>query len=179
MADRREPEQREPIRRDRSLMVNSPLRWAVLVAFVLGGILVLSKGFGGTPSAANPGGGPAASNTPPSSPTPSHTPTQRPSSQRTPSLTGITVAIYNGAGQAGLASDQRQQLDAAGWDVISIGNAPTSVTTTTIYYLSDAKTQAEYLKSTAYPKADVQPAPPAFRSAKISVVIGSDFTTTQ
>jgi hypothetical protein len=88
------------------------------------------------------------------------------------------VAIYNSTTTPGLASDQRQQLDVAGWDVISIGNVHTPFPTTTIYYKSAAKTQAEYMKSQSYPKAVLAVAPPAFQSADISVVLGSDFTAT-
>jgi hypothetical protein len=190
MADRREPDGLEPDKpatggstpgapaRAGSLMINSPLRWAVLVLFILGGVLILSKGFDSTSSAASTGGGGTSGHTTPPS-TPSHSPSGHPShSPSAPSLVGITVAIYNSTDTPGLASDQRQQLDVAGWDVISIGNVHTPYPTTTIYYLPEAKVQAEYMKSQSYPKAALAQAPPAFRSAKISVVLGSDFTAT-
>jgi hypothetical protein len=174
VADDRETQQREPLRRDRSMMVNSPLRWAVILVFLLAGIVVLSKGFD-TSSGAAPGGG--RTPTTPAATSPSSTPRHSPSA-RPPSLTGITVAIYNSTKTTGLANDQRQQLVSAGWDVASIGNETTAFATTTIYYVSGAKAQAEYLKSSQYPHAVVQPAPPAFRDAKISVVLGTDFTST-
>ncbi len=187
MADRREPTgAREPDKPATSpsparpsggaIMANSPLRWAVLVAFVVGGALILSKGFGSTPSVA---GTPGSTTQPPTTPTPpahtpTHTPTHTPSA---PSQVGITVAVYNSTTTPGLASDQRQQLDVAGWDVVSIGNVHTPFPTTTIYYKSHAKAQAEYMKSQSYPKAVLAAAPPAFQSADISVVLGSDFTS--
>jgi hypothetical protein len=159
----------------------SPLRWAVIVVFVLGGVLILSKGFGGS-SAAGTGGtggtpsGATTGGTPTHSPT--HTPTHHPTTATTPPLTGITVAIYNSTATAGLAGNERQKLETDGWDVISIQNTSTSFTTTTIYYESGAKAQAEYMKATYYPKADVLPAVPAFSSAKISLILGSDFVAT-
>src|SRR5262249_25461452 len=135
MADRREPEAREPDKAGparpsgRAIMANSPLRWAVLVAFIVGGALLLSKGFESTSSAAGTPGSttqPSGSSSSPSQ-TPSHTPSHTPSA---PSLVGITVAIYNSTTTPGLASDQRQQLDVAGWDVVSIGNVHTQFPTT-------------------------------------------------
>jgi hypothetical protein len=183
MADRREPtEAHEPEKTTPArpsggaIMANSPLRWAVLVAFVVGGALILSKGFGSTPSAAGtPGSSPSPSTSASPSHTPGHTPSHTPSA---PSQVGITVAIYNSTTTPGLASDQRQQLDVAGWDVVSIGNVHTPFPTTTIYYKEHAKAQAEYMKSQSYPKAVLAVAPPAFQSADISVVLGSDFTAT-
>jgi hypothetical protein len=157
-------------------MANSPLRWAVLAVFIAGGILILSKGFETTSNAVSGPGG--ATTTAPSG-TPSHTPGHTPATPSTPSLVGITVAVFNSTDTPGLAADQRQQLDVAGWDVVSIGNVHTPFPTTTIYYLPDAKTQAEFMKSQSYPKAVLAVAPPAYQSAKISVVLGSDFTATQ
>ena len=62
--------------------------------------------------------------------------------------------------------------------MISIQNTSTQFATTTIYYQPGAKAQADYMKATYYPKADVLPAVPAFSSAKISLILGADFVAT-
>jgi hypothetical protein len=177
VADIEEPDQQDPGRPDRSFMVTSPLRWAVILVFVLVGAVILANGFGdssGSASAGSGGGstGGATQTTPP----PTRQRTTPPAQPTTPSLTGITVAIYNSTSTAGLANDERQKLDTSGWDVTTIDNTDPPFPVTTIYYLSDAKAQADYLKSSAYPTADVKPAPPAYRQAKISVILGEDFS---
>ncbi len=151
--------------------MSSPVRWVVIVVFVAVGVLILSKGFGSSSGAATPG-----ITTPHSSPTPSHTPTHKPTSSA-PSLVDITVAVFNGANSPGLASSERQRLATAGWDVISIGNAP-AATTTTIYYLTGAQVQANYMKAQFYPHAQVQAAPSTYHTAKITVILGTDFVAT-
>jgi hypothetical protein len=176
VADRDEPGQQGPTKRDRPPLVNAPLRWVVVAAFVVVGALILANGFGPSSSGATGGTGSSGSGAP--STTPSRAPTRTPTNATTPSLTGITVAIYNSTSVTGLASNERQRLETDGWDVIKISNVGTSFTTTTIYYLSGAKSQAEYMKATYYPTAVVKAAPSAFHSAKISLILGTDFTAT-
>jgi hypothetical protein len=176
VADIDEPDQQDPGRPDRSFMVASPLRWGVILVFVLVGAVILANGFGGSSGSASAGSGGSSGAGTQTSPTPSRQRTTPPARPTTPSLTGITVAIYNSTSTAGLANDERQKLDTSGWDVVSIDNTDPPFPVTTIYYLSDAKAQADYLKSSAYPTADVKSAPPAYRSAKISVILGEDFS---
>jgi LytR cell envelope-related transcriptional attenuator len=184
VADRHEPQERQPIRRDRSVITNPPLRWAVVVVFILAGVLILSKGFNGSGLAsggAGTGGGTGnGGTTHTTTPPPSHTPTHRPTTQTAPPLTGITVAIRNATNTSGLAGNERQKLQTASppWDVVSIGNTSVHFTTTTIYYLAGALAQANYLKATYYPKAVVLPAVAQFNFAKIVLILGSDFAAT-
>ncbi len=159
-------------------MINSPLRWVVVVAFIAVGAFILANGFGASPSGAvgGPGSGSGTGGTPTT--TPSRTPTHQPTTATTPPLTGITVAVYNATSVTGLASNERQRLETDGWDVTKIGNVTATFTTTTIYYLKGAQAQAEYMKATYYPGAVVKAAPPAFQDAKITLILGTDFTAT-
>ena len=177
MADKGEPDPAGAARRSGSVM-DSPLRLAVLIVFVAAGILILSKGFGPTSSAAGTtgGGSPTGGTTHTSPPPTTHRPSHSPATNATPPQTGITIAVRNSTPTPGLANDERQKLETDGWDVISIGNEHTAYTTTTIYYVSGAQTQATFIKSTYYPKGVVKAAPPAFQKAKISIVLGSDFS---
>jgi hypothetical protein len=178
VADTDETDPQDPGRPDRSFMVASPLRWAVILVFVLIGAVILANGFGDSSGSASAGsgGGSGGGGGATTSPTPTGQRTTPPAQPTTPSLTGITVAIYNSTSTAGLANDERQKLDTSGWDVTSIGNTTPPFPVTTIYYLSDAKAQADFLKSSEYPTAEVKPAPPAYRQAKISVILGEDFS---
>jgi hypothetical protein len=157
-------------------VANSPLRWAVVLVFLLVAVLFLSKGFDGAGLASGgtgkgPGSSPSPSTTPTHTTPPATTPT-------IPPLAGVTVAIYNGTRTSGLAGNERQRLQADNWDVISIGDAPIPFTKTTIYYKAGAKTQALYMKAKYYQKAVVLPAVPAFPAAKISLILGTEFAAT-
>jgi hypothetical protein len=176
VADIDEPDQQDPDRPDRSFMVASPLRWAVILVFVIVGAVIMANGFGGSSGSASTGSGGGSRGGTQTSPTPTGQRTTPPARPTTPPLTGITVAVYNSTSTAGLANDERQKLDTSGWDVVSVDNTDPPFPVTTIYYLSDAKAQADYLKSSQYPTAEVKPAPPAYRQAKISVILGEDFS---
>jgi hypothetical protein len=157
-------------------VANSPLRWAVVLVFLLVAVLFLSNGFDGAGLASGgtgkgPGSSPSPSTTPTHTTPPATTPT-------IPPLAGVTVAIYNGTRTSGLAGNERQRLQADNWDVISIGDAPIPFTKTTIYYKAGAKTQALYMKAKYYTKAVVLPAVPAYAAAKISLILGTEFAAT-
>ncbi len=160
-------------------LATSTLRALVIAGAVVIGAVVLSKGFAETPNKALGGGGTTAVHTTPPGTTPStHPPSTRPpTTPKSPPIKGVTVQIYNGAGTAHLASSQQTKLQTAGYQVLGIGNAPHSATTI-IYYVSTAKAAADYLKTNFYPNATEQPAPSQYRTSKLTVILGADFSAT-
>jgi LytR cell envelope-related transcriptional attenuator len=88
---------------------------------------------------------------------------------------GVVVQILNGTTTTGLAASETQKLASAGYKMKSPGDAPTT-TKTTIYYRSDSKVDAQYLRDVHYAGARLKPAGSTFPSdVAITVVLGEDF----
>jgi hypothetical protein len=158
-------------------MSTSTLRAAVVVAAVVVGALVLSKGFAsgtGQPFAAGARTSPSPSSTPSAHPTPSG------SHPSTPSFHGVTVKVLNGTTTSGLAHDTRNQLEALGFRVVSIGDSTTPYQITTIYYAPGAKAVAVALKNAKFPTGLVKPASSTVGTAtKLTVIVGADFASSK
>lgn len=86
----------------------------------------------------------------------------------------FTVRILNGGGQAGAAATLRDQLTAAGYEVLSVGNAKNAHAQTTVYHETEKRALAETVAK------DLGEPPVAFTSnaiaapADILIVIGAD-----
>lgn len=86
----------------------------------------------------------------------------------------VDVAVFNGSGAGGIAAQTQTELEAAGFVVISTGNADNSdYTQTEIRYGEGQESQAATLAG-AIPGAAVL-ADPTVQGSEIQLVLGSDF----
>jgi len=90
-------------------------------------------------------------------------------------VAGVVVQVLNGSHTTGLAGDTTNTLKDAGYTLRTPDNAPFTATTT-VYYASDSKTDAQYLQEKYFPEADLKPAPSTFAAdVQITIVLGQDF----
>lgn len=160
-------------------VATSTLRTAVIVALLVGGIVVLTQVFPETDRAGLAGG---------SSPSPSPTATDTPSPGPTESppvdcadIKGVSIAVFNGTDEPGLAAAWQQQLeDAGGWVFPQeVADAPANVEKTIVYFRAQAdKAAAECLKEEFFAKAAVRKLPPEAtnvqKKVKVAVYLGPD-----
>lgn len=133
----------------------STLRFALIVALVVGGIVLINQAFpeatGGTGAVPDPG--PGLTESPSPSPTPDETTSPTPS----PTVTGTRIAVFNGAGVTGLAADtQAQLIEEFGYEVAQEAtDAPAPVPVTTIFYRTDEdRIEAEHLANVFFRRLD-------------------------
>jgi len=116
-------------------VATSTLRFAIIVALVVGGIVLIDRAFPAPSGTLGVGSGSGTSPSPsPPSPTPGHSPKPK----KTPTVTGTVVAVYNGTGVLGLAGDVQAKLMTR-FGVVAphaAANAPSPVAETTLYYRS-------------------------------------------
>ncbi len=92
----------------------------------------------------------------------------------------VQVHVLNATGQRGLAGRTRTALRKLGFDVISVGDAPYS-TTTTVQYAGQARADAAYTVMTALKAAPAgqntlaEPAPQAGSPGPVTLLLGADF----
>lgn len=175
---------------DRSLYLSvaaSTLRFALIVALVVGGIVVINKAF---PESASSGdgsgtvpdpGGPAVSG----SPSPSVSVSESPSANLpSPTITGTRIAVYNGTSTTGLALDVTTALVGDGYIAAQEPtDAPSTVAVTTIYYRTNQdKVEAEYIANEYFKKLDVVPAKlgdqagsEVGREVQVAIFLGNDY----
>jgi hypothetical protein len=134
----------------------STLRFALIVALVVGGIVLINQAFpeatGGNGTAV-PDDGPPVTESPSPSPTPDESPSPTPS----PTVTGTRIAVFNGAGVTGLAAGAQEQLiEDYGYEVAQEAtDAPAQVPVTTIFYRTDEdRIEAEYLANDFFRRLD-------------------------
>jgi hypothetical protein len=173
----------------------STLRFAIIVALVIGGVVIIDQAFPATPTAAEAGGGGA----PPidaggidvsQSPSP-EAPTGATGEQPAPSPTvvGTRIAVFNGAGVSGLAGDTQTQLtDEYGYVAAQDpADAPAPVPVTTIYYRANKdEIEAEFLASDFFNKLDdvkIQKLEPGTegvgRDVQLAIYLGNDYAALQ
>ena len=156
------------------------LRGFLVVAAVVIGAIIISNGF---PQARQ---GPGATAPPPTSPT-TNSPTQ---STTTPSPTptprqcvaqGVEVAVENGTDVTGLAAATAATLQTKGYVPGDIGNAPSSLTTTVLYYNgSDHKFDAKCLRKEVFTTAVIKALPAGTGlpvSTDVAVYLGDDYAS--
>lgn len=158
-------------------------RIVVLAALVVSGAIVLSSGLGGaeepvTPSPSEPAPtGPTGTPTGTTSPTP-----PAPEGQ----VDGVTVAVFNGTEQAGLAAEVTLALEEVGYTPAQdAADAPTSgVRRTTVYFRGGAdvdqnRANAQLLADSELPGAKVARLNPSFADlvtaeTQLVIVLGED-----
>jgi len=129
-------------------MAASTIRFAIIVALVVGGVVVINRAFGtgsgndGT-GALPDDGGPSVTESPSQSPTETETPTDQPS----PTVAGTVILVLNAAGVDGLAADTTGRLvDKFDYEAVEPGTAAALSSTTTIYFVNRRdRIEAEFL----------------------------------
>lgn len=163
-------------------LTTTALRWVIVVALVVGGAILIRNAFPGNASA---GLAPSSkTSSPAGSPSASHSPS--PSGHRSPSpspqIHGVVVAVQNGTATAGLAATTTQLLQRAGYTTKLPQNAALTATTF-VYYRSDTKAAATYLRDRFFPGAKLAIMPSSLASplptVQIVVVLGADFASGQ
>lgn len=163
-------------------MAASTLRFAIVVALVVGGIVVINQAF---PSAPGGGTGPigdgAVATSPPTTttPPPEETPEETVPS---PVVEGIRIAVFNGTSVTGLAGDVTDQLTEQGYVAIEPADAPSPVAVTTVYYRKNKdKIEAEYLANTFFKKLDdvrvakLQAGSDVDPDVQVAIFLGNDY----
>jgi hypothetical protein len=165
-------------------------RVVIIVALVVAGVAILWNGFDDAGTGALPGGGAATGATGETGPTGPASPSgpETPSPQPTPSprIDGVTVQVFNGTNETGLAAEVQQSLEDDGYGTpADPGNVPSSPVAQTVVYFrggpdrAQNKSDATYLAETYFPSAkvkvlseDVADVDP---SVNVVVVLGVDY----
>jgi hypothetical protein len=136
----------------------STLRFAIIVALVVGGVVVINQAFqdptGGTTTIPDDGGV-----VPTESPSPSESPSETPPPEEEPTADpeGVVIAVFNGTGVSGLAGDTMADLiDTYGYvQGQEPADAPSDVAVTTIYFAkAKDRVEAEFLAEDYFRRLD-------------------------
>lgn len=165
----------------------STLRFAIIVALVIGGIVVIDQAFpalsssDGDTTVPLTGGTPTASE----SPTPAPTGATGNEAEPTPTVEGVRIAVFNGAGVSGLASETQIKLvDEYGYVAAQDpADAPAPYPVTTIYYRAPKdEIEAQFLADDFFKKLDdvevvrLEPGTADIdRSAQLAIFLGTDY----
>jgi hypothetical protein len=178
-------------------LATSTLRAVIVIALIVGGIVVINQAFPGTSSGGGsvPDGGGLV--TGPSGPTGESGATGATGGtgdgnggdggqQEEPLLVGMNVAVRNGTGVSGLASDTAAKLEEDYQvNAIQIDDAPSTVSVTTIYYRSNgSQDEAELLAKQFFKKIDpeitkLQGGGGVDKDVEIAIYIGTDYAATK
>jgi LytR cell envelope-related transcriptional attenuator len=143
----------------------STIRFAIIIALVIGGVVVIDQAFVAPPSSAGGDGdnGPVGlTGGPTQSPSPSPEPTGPTGNtepETSPQVEGVRIAVFNGAGVTGLAGDTMLALeDRYGYvEAQPPADAPAPYAVTTIYYRgAENKVEAEFLAEDFFAPLDVE-----------------------
>jgi hypothetical protein len=185
MSGRHEP----PSKRSFYLSVaTSTLRFAIVVALVVGGIWVINSAFPASSGDALPG--PDASPTGPTAGTgptgPSGATGATGATGAEPDVVGLAVAVRNGTSVSGLAGDTAAKLEEKyGMEAIQVDDAPQTVAITTIYYRGRAlEDEAEFLARDFFKKiepniARLQAGEGVDPDVQIAVYLGTDYASSK
>jgi hypothetical protein len=161
----------------------STVRFAIIVALAVGGVLLINQAFPGAQgggSTAVPDGGPVVSE----SPSPSPSETTQPDPVPSPTITGTRIAVFNGAGVSGLAGDtQTALLEQYGYVAgQEPDDAPAMVDVTTIFYRAAAdKVEAEFLANDFFGELDdvrvakLDRSSSVDSSVQVAIFLGTDY----
>jgi hypothetical protein len=164
----------------------STLRFAIIVALVVGGVVVINQAFQGNPSggtATIPDDGavvPSESASPSESPSESASPTEEP----TANPEGVVIAVFNGTGVSGLAADTMADLiETYGYvEGQEPADAPSDVAVTTIYYAkAKDRVEAEFLREDYFRRLDdvrvarLPPGEEVDSSVQLAIYLGNDY----
>ncbi len=169
-------------------MATSTLRFVIIVALVVGGIVLIDQAFR-SPSATGTLGSSGASAS--VSPSPSPSPSGHPSHSESPppDLTGVNVAVFNGTSVTGLAGDTLTKLEER-YGVVSSqdpADAPSQVVQTELFYRSPAdKAAAQFLAARFFKNlpepphvTKLEPGSDVSKDTQIAIYLGNDYATLQ
>jgi hypothetical protein len=181
---------------DRSFYLSmgaSTLRFALIVALVVGGIVLINQAFPeGTPDASggSPDDGAVVTDSPTPTPSPDdgdgdgdgETPTPSPPTE------GTSIAVFNGAGVTGLAADTLNRLIQK-YDYVAgqeAADAPSQVPVTTVFYRSPRdRIEAEFVANDFFRRLDDVVVARLDRSAdvdpavQVAIYLGIDYAQLQ
>jgi LytR cell envelope-related transcriptional attenuator len=130
----------------------STLRFAIIVALVVGGVVVINQAFdapSGNGAQIPDDGGVLTGPTGPTGETSQTGPTgETGQPEPSPTITGTTILVFNASGAEGLAGDTQARLvEAFGYEApLEADTAPELQPTTTVYFRSNAdEVEASYL----------------------------------
>lgn len=171
----------------------STLRFIIIIALVVGGIVVIDQAFpaaetgDGGATAPLDGGvdvtGPTGEAGEPTGPT-AETGNQEPA--RSPQVIGVRIAVFNGAGASGLAADTQTLLEDEGYIAVQDpADAPAPYPVTTIYYRAPKdEVEAEFLANSFFEDLDgvevvrLEPGTANIdRTAQLAIFLGDDYAT--
>lgn len=161
-------------------MATSTLRFAIIVALIVGGVVLIGQAFPSPSSATFSSGAPTSSPSAPSATSPTKTPRPRP----TPTVAGLRIAVFNGTTVTGLAGDVTTQLENK-YEMIAAqdpADAPSPVAETTLYYRSRAdQVEAEFLARKFFkdlPNVSVvrlEPGADVAADVQVAIYLGNDY----
>jgi LytR cell envelope-related transcriptional attenuator len=165
----------------------SVLRFAIVVALVVGGIVVIDSAFSDTGGGGTPNGPGVTGPTATAGPTAPTGPTGTTGGgNQAPQIVDMNVAVRNGTGVSGLASETAAKLeDKYGVNAIQVDDAPSSVSVTTIYYRRpSSQGEAEYLAQKFFKKIEPQIAElpsgsGVDKDVELAIYLGTDYATSQ
>ena len=175
----------------------STLRFAIIVALVIGGIVVIDQAFPALGDGDGGGGGGGATTpltggtlggtggTDTTGPTGATTATGGTGAEPSPTVVGVRIAVFNGTDESGLAGETQLRLEESYGYIATQdpADAPAAYPVTTIYYNAPKdRVQAEYLAGDFFKKldgvevvrldpgtADIDP------STQLAIFLGNDY----
>lgn len=162
-------------------MTTATLRAGLVVAAVVLGVFVLSKAFP-TGSDDGPRAQPPVPTTPTESPEPTESPPDQmptPEPGRSPEVQGVPIQVQNGTDETGLAAATAEDLQALGYSIESVGNAPRNYDETTLFFQKGSRLEAEHLRDTFFGGQAVleRIAGDQNPDIRLVVVLGFDYAT--
>jgi hypothetical protein len=162
-------------------LATSTLRFALIVALVVGGVVLIDQAFPQGGTAAPPPSGAS------SSPSPSASPSASPKEKPSPQVVGVRIGVFNGAGVTGLAADTAAQLEKDyGYVPAQVADAPSPVAVTTVYYrVAGDRIEAESLAQNFFQDLEVkisrlpETATNVERKVQVAIYLGTDYASAQ
>ena len=162
-------------------LATSTIRFALIVALVVGGVVLIDQAFPQGGTAAPPASGAS------SSPSPSASPSSSPSGKPSPQVVGVRVGVFNGAGVTGLAAATASQLEKKyGYVPAQVADAPSPVAVTTVYYRGAGdRIEAESLATNFFPDLEVKisrlpaTATNVEKKVQVALYLGTDYASAQ
>jgi hypothetical protein len=162
-------------------LATSTLRFALIVALVVGGVVLIDQAFPQGGTAAPPPSGAR------SSPSPSASPSASPKEKPSPQVVGVRIGVFNGAGITGLAADTAAQLEKDyGYVPAQVADAPSPVAVTTVYYrVAGDRIEAESLAQNFFPDLEAkisrlpETATNVEKKVQVAIYLGTDYASAQ
>jgi hypothetical protein len=158
-------------------LATAALRFVLVVAALALGVFVLSKAFptdgAATPIRPSQPSSPAATETPPPEVT------TEPEAPETHEASEISLQVLNGTDVAGLAADAAEVLEADGYDVATVDDAPSKpYAVTEIFFKRAFEGDAGVLRDQYFQGAELQDTAPDAQ-VSITVILGEDYVAAQ